>query len=66
MEVCSKGGSGDTPPDKILEFRTSQIATAEFSGQVSVKIIHISSSYSGSALVAIQLSRKLLLVLNVL
>ena len=55
------------PPDKILEFRTSQIATAEFSGQVSVlKIIHISSSYSGSALVAIQLSRKLLLVLNVM
>ena len=49
---------------KILELRTFEIASAGFSGQVSVaKIIHISST--GSALVAIQLSRKLLLVLNV-
>ena len=32
------------PQDKILEFRTSEIASAGFSGEVSVaKIIHISS-----------------------
>ena len=32
------------PPRKILEFRTSEIASAGFSGQVSVaKIVHISS-----------------------
>ena len=42
------GGSGGMPPQ---EFRTSKIASAGFSGQVSVaKIIHI----SGSALVADQ------------
>ena len=38
-------GSGGMPPRKILEFRTSDIASAGFSGQVSVaKIIHISSN----------------------
>ena len=40
------GGSGGMPPHprKILEFRTSDIASTGFSGQVSVaKIIHISS-----------------------
>ena len=32
------------PPRKIVEFRTSEIAYAGFSGQISVaKIIHISS-----------------------
>ena len=32
------------PPRKILEFRTSEIASAGFSGQVIVaKIVHISS-----------------------
>ena len=54
------GESGGMPPPsrKTLEFRTSEIASAGFSGQVRVaKIIHISS-----ALLAIQLSRKLLLV----
>ena len=40
------------------------MASAGFSGQVNVaKIIHISNS--GSILIAIQLSRKLLLVLNI-
>ena len=38
------GGSGGMPPRNILEFRTSEIASAGLSGQVSVaKIIHISS-----------------------
>ena len=56
-------GMPPLPPKKILDFRTSEIASAEFLGQVSVtKIIHISMQYSGSALVAIHLSRKLLLV----
>ena len=50
------------PPRKILEFRTSEIASAVFSGRVSVAKIHIFMQYSGSALVAIQLSRKLFLV----
>ena len=37
-------GSGGMPPRKIVEFRTSEITSARFSGQVSVvKIIHISS-----------------------
>ena len=36
------GGWGHAPPRKILEFKTSKIASAGFSGQVSVaKIIHI-------------------------
>ena len=60
------GGSGGMPPRKILEFRTSEIASAGFSGRVSVAKIRIPMQYSGNALVAIQLSRKLLLVLNVL
>ena len=38
------GECGGMPPRKILEFRTSEIESAGFSGQVSVaKIIHISS-----------------------
>ena len=38
------GTLGACSPRKILEFRTSEIASAGFSGQVSVaKIIHISS-----------------------
>ena len=41
------GESGGMPPRKILECRTSEIASAGFSGQVSVvKIIHISSKRS--------------------
>ena len=44
------------PPRKILEFRTSEIASAVFSGRVSVAKIRIPMQYSGSALVAIQLS----------
>ena len=56
---------GACPLGKILEFRTSEIESTGFSGQVSVaKIIDISSIEE--ALVAIQLSRKLLPVLNVL
>ena len=65
------GGSGGMPcppppPRKSLEFRTSEIASAGFLGRVSAAKIRIPIQYSGSALVAIQLSRKLLLVLNVL
>ena len=45
------------PPRKILEFRTSEIASAVFSGRVSVAKIRIPMQYSGSTLVAIQLSR---------
>ena len=43
--LFSGGGVwGHTHARKILEFRTSEIASARFSGQVSVaKIIHISS-----------------------
>ena len=38
------GGSGGMPPRKILEFRTSKIASGGFSCQVSVaKIMYISS-----------------------
>ena len=38
------GGPGGKPPQENFEFRTSEIASAGFSGQVSVaKIIHISS-----------------------
>ena len=45
------GGSGGMLPRKIVEFRSSETASAGFSGQVSVaKIIHISRS----ALVAIR------------
>ena len=54
------GGLGACPPRKILEFRTSEIASAVFSGRVSVAKIRIPMQYSGSVLVAIQLSRKLL------
>ena len=58
------GCSGGMPPRK---FRTSEIASAGFSGQILsvAKIIHISMQHSGSTLIAIQLSRKPLLVLNV-
>ena len=49
-------------PRKILEFRTSKIASAGSSGRVSVAKTRIPMQYSGSALVAIQLSRKLFLV----
>ena len=52
------GGLGACPPpQEILEFRTSEIASAVFSGRVSVAKIRIPMQYSGSALVAIQLSR---------
>ena len=38
------GGSGGMAPRKILEFTTSEMASAGFSGQVSVvKIIHVSN-----------------------
>ena len=51
---------GACHPRKNLEFRTSKIASAGFSGQVSVaKIIHISSIQE--AVIAIQLSRKCLM-----
>ena len=56
------GGSGGMSPRKILEFRTSEIASAGFSGRVSVAKTRIPMQYSGSTLVAIQLSRKLFLV----
>ena len=41
-------------PREILEFRTSEIPSAGFSGQVSVAKNNTHLQYSGSALVAIQ------------
>ena len=54
-------------PQEDFGFTTSEIASAGFSGQLSkCRENNTHLQYSGSALVAIQLSRKLLLVLNVL
>jgi len=44
QHIRAEARSFRSPPRKTLEFRTSEVASAGFSGQLSVaKIIHISS-----------------------
>ena len=57
IRCCAMRGKlacGGMPPRKILGFRTSEIASAGFSGQVHVSVNNTHVQYSGSALIAIQ------------